>query len=100
MRRPYLGVGVQPVRLPEAHKEQKTGLLLISADSESAGAKAGLTLGDTLLELNETPLRHLDDLQAAMREDLIGQEVTFKVLRGGEVREVGVTLNERGSERS
>ena len=100
MRRPYLGVGVQGVRLPEAHGEQKTGLLLISVDSERAGAKAGLVLGDTLLELSGTPLRYFDDLQAAMREDLIDQEVTFKVLRSGEVREVNVILSERGSERS
>lgn len=99
MRRPYLGVGVQPVRLPEAYGEQKTGLLLVSVAPESAGAKAGLVLGDTLLELNATPqrysLRHFDDLQAALREDLIDREVTFKVLRGGEVREVNVTLGER-----
>ena len=95
MRRPYLGVGVQPVRLPEAYKEQKTGLLLTSVAPESSGAKAGLVLGDTLLELAGTPLRHFDDLQAALHEDLINQEVTFKVLRGGEVREVNVTLSER-----
>ena len=99
MPRPYLGVGVQPVRLPEGYSEQRTGLLLISVAPESSGAKAGLVLGDTLLELSGTPrnyqLRHFDDLQAALREDLIDQEVTFKVLRGGEVREVNVTLSER-----
>ncbi len=95
MRRPYLGVGVQSVRLPESYGEQRTGLLLTSVAPESSGATAGLVLGDTLLELNSTPLRHFDDLQAAMREDLIDQEVTFKVLRGGEVKEVGVTLSER-----
>ena len=99
MRRAYLGVGVQPVRLPEAYGEQKTGLLLTSVAPESSGAKAGLVLGDTLLELNTTsqshPLRYFDDLQAAMREDLIDQEVTFKVLRGGEVQEISVVLGER-----
>lgn len=95
IRRAYLGVGVQSVRLPEAYGDQKIGLLLISVAPESSGAKAGLVLGDTLLELNETPLRHFDDLQAAMREDLIDQEVAFKVLRGGEVKEVGVVLSER-----
>ncbi|HEY5870412.1 MAG TPA: trypsin-like peptidase domain-containing protein, partial [Candidatus Tectomicrobia bacterium] len=54
MRRGYLGVSTQAVRLPAALSErlgQETGLLLITAESNSPAEQAGLLLGDTLVAL-------------------------------------------------
>ena len=91
VRRAYLGVGAQPTRLPEAvakQQEQETGLLLVSVEKGSAAEKGGLFMGDTLLTLGGSPLRHMDDLFSNLGGDRIGKATPAQILRGGEVIEV------------
>lgn len=98
IQRGYLGVGTQPVRLPEALARsagQETGLLVVSVEPGSPAEVAGLLLGDTIVALAGQPVRYLDDLLAALPGDQVGVEATARILRGGEVREVGVTIGER-----
>ena len=98
VRRGYLGVGVQPVRLPEALVEelgQETGLILVSVEPGSPADKGGLTLGDSLLSLDGNPLRRLDELLDLLSHDLVGREVGLRILRAGEAREVKVKIGER-----
>lgn len=56
--KPYLGLGLQPVRVPESLKEklnltQGVGALVVHLDSEGPSDKAGLLLGDILLRVDE-----------------------------------------------
>ena len=98
VQRGYLGVGVQPVKLPEALAEelgQETGLILISVEPGSPAEAGGLTLGDTLLSLHGDPVLRLDDLLSLLSSELVGEEVIVRVLRGGGVREQKVTIGER-----
>ena len=98
VRRGYLGVVTQPVRLPAALGEQlgqETALLLTSVQPGSAADQAGLALGDVLLAFEGTPLRHPGDLLPLLDEETIGREATLRVLRGGEIREVRVTVGAR-----
>lgn len=98
VRRGYLGVGAQPVRLPGSLRDtlgQETGLLLASIEPDSPAEKGGLLLGDTIVGLDGEPVRHLDDLLALLSGDRIGKAVAVKIVRGGEVREVKVTLAEK-----
>ena len=94
IRRGYLGVGAQVVRLPNG--EQETALLLVSVEPKSAAESAGLLLGDTLVSLNGHPLQQLDDLLSALTADMVGKTVAVQVIRGGERREISVTVGERG----
>ncbi|MCH7738331.1 MAG: trypsin-like peptidase domain-containing protein [Chloroflexi bacterium] len=94
VRRAYLGVGAQPTKLPDAvAKElgQETGLLLVSVETGSAAEEGGLFLGDTLVTLGESHLRHMDDLFNALDGDRIGIPITVRVLRGGELIELTVS---------
>lgn len=94
VRRAYLGVGAQPNRLPDAiGKElgQETGLLLVSVEQGSAAEKGGLFLGDTLVSLDGTAVRHMDDLFTSLDGGLIGKAVTARILRSGRVEELTVT---------
>jgi len=96
VRRARLGVGVQPVRLPAALAAtlgQETGVLIVSVEDDSAAARAGLHLGDTLTALDGQPLRDLDDLMDALSGDRIGREVSASIVRGGAVETVLVTLD-------
>ncbi len=98
VRRGYLGVGVQPVRLPDALIDklgQETGLILVSVEPGSPAEKGGLTLGDSLLSMDGNPLRRLDELLDLLSHELVGREVALRVLRAGEAREVKVKIGER-----
>jgi len=98
VRRGFLGIGSQPVRLPDALAAtlgQETGLLLVSVEPGSPADQAGLLLGDTLVALGDQRIRHMDDLQAALSADRVGQTVTARIVRGGEVQERPVTIGER-----
>ncbi len=98
MRRGYLGVGIQPVRLPEElaqQLEQETGLLLVSVEPGGPAEQGGLFLGDTIITLDEQPIRHHDDLLAFLSGDRVGTAARARILRGGQVQELEVLVRER-----
>ena len=91
VKRAYLGVGSQPTRLPESvAKElgQETGLLLVSVEQGSAAEIGGLFLGDTLVSLGGSPVRHMDDLFKCLGGDRIGKATEVRILRGGQLMEL------------
>ncbi len=99
VRRGYLGVAMVPVRLPAALAEaagQAEALLVSAVEPESPAARAGLLLGDALLALGGARLAEPSDLLPALEEERIGQPLTVRLVRAGEVREVTVTLGARG----
>ena len=98
VRRGYLGVGAQPVRLPrrlDRQLGQETGLLLVSVEPDSPAERGGLSLGDTIIALDGHPVRHMDDLLALLSGDRVGSTVPVRILRGGQVLELTVTIGER-----
>ena len=95
--RGYLGVGLQPARLPsdiEKQLGQETGLLVISVESGSPADKAGLVLGDTIVAIGDSIIRRWDDLMYVLAKDLIGIDVTIKIIRAGQLKEVNATIGE------
>lgn len=98
VRRGYLGVSTQRVRLPEDVREtlsQRTGLLVVSVEAGSPAAEGGLVLGDAIIGLSDKAIQNHDDLLAALAGDVVGTKVPVRILRGGELREVVVTIAER-----
>ena len=98
VRRGYLGVSTQRVRLPEetvAALGQKAGLLIISVESGSPAAEGGLSLGDTIVTLGGRAVARHEDLLAALTGDVVGQKEVLRILRGGQVQEVTVKIGER-----
>lgn len=98
MRRGFLGVGAQAVRLPEAIARQvgqETGLLLVSVNPGGPAEKAGLLLGDTILSLDNHPVRQMDDLLALLTAERVGVTTSVRFVRGGQVQERSVVIGER-----
>jgi S1-C subfamily serine protease len=98
IRRGCLGVGTQPTRLPEAiaaQLGQETGLLLMSVEPDSPAERGRLYLGDTIVSLDQQPVRHLDDLFALLGGDQVGKPMSVRILRGGQTHELTVTIGER-----
>jgi S1-C subfamily serine protease len=98
IRQGYLGIGLQPVRLPsQVSKEidQEIGLMVVSVEAEGPAEKAGVTLGDTLLELNGDPIRSLDDLMTSLGPESIDTHAALRVLRGGKFSNLDIKIGER-----
>ncbi len=92
--RGYLGVSVQPVRLPEG-ASQEVGLMVVSVEADGPAAKGGLMLGDVLLTLNDQPLSRVNHLLEALSELAAGTQVGLKLWRGGQMHQMQVMLGER-----
>ena len=100
LARPYLGVGTQPVSLPEALRqrfnlEQQTAVIVVAVQTSSPAASAGLLMGDIIVSLGGTSITDPGDLASVLRPDQVGEDMTVSVLRGGEPRDIRITVGER-----
>jgi S1-C subfamily serine protease len=98
--RGYLGVGLQPVRLPENLREtlqrrEKTAAIVLEVEPGGPAQNAGVVIGDILLSLNTKPVARLEDVQAHLHGENIGKSVAARFLRGGAPRDVTITVAER-----
>ena len=98
--RGYLGAGLQPVALPEhltssSGPAASSGLIVVSVDPQAPAGKAGILIGDILLELNGRGAGSIEDVRAILDSDSIGKTFKGRVLRGGNVAPVEITIGER-----
>jgi S1-C subfamily serine protease len=98
--RGYLGVGLQPVRLPEGlrqtlQRKEKTAAIVLEVEPEGPAHKAGVVIGDILVKLDGQPVMRLEDVQAHLHGEAIGTAVRAEFLRGGAPREVSIVVGER-----
>ncbi|HEX7127839.1 MAG TPA: S1C family serine protease, partial [Thermodesulfobacteriota bacterium] len=89
--RGYLGLGLQPVELPDHRK----GLIVVSLESGGPAAKAGVIIGDVLLSIGGRPAHDTDDLAGVLEANRVGSPVEAEVLRGGESRKLAIVIGER-----
>jgi S1-C subfamily serine protease len=95
----YLGAGLQPISLPEHLIKSlgitsSSGLMTVSVDEDGPAAKAGLVLGDVLLELNGQPVQRPERLRPLLAE-FIGKTIPVRILRGGALAQLELTVTER-----
>jgi S1-C subfamily serine protease len=98
--RGYLGVGLQPVRLPEGLREtlqrkEKTAAMVLEVEPDGPAHKAGVVIGDILTKIEGKPVMRLEDVQAHLHGEGIGKTVRAEFLRGGAPREVSIVVGER-----
>jgi serine protease DegQ len=98
--RGWLGVALQAVRLPEPLRvanrlEQHAGAIVVDVAPDGPAERAGVTIGDVVLALGEDRIEDSDDVQAALARAGIGANLRLRVLRGGQPRDLGVTIGER-----
>jgi S1-C subfamily serine protease len=96
--RGWLGVGLQPVELPEDQQSEvgrEAGLIVVSLAPNSPAVSAGVMQGDILLDLNGQPVTRLRAVRAALDEGRIGQVVTVRLLRAGVLQMLSVTIAAR-----
>jgi S1-C subfamily serine protease len=99
VKRGYLGILSQPVRLPDGGRlglTQRGGLLVVGVEDGSPAGRGGLIVGDILATLDGQPVEDTDDLLVLLAGDRVGSPVPVKLVRGGELTEVEITVGERG----
>lgn len=99
VRRGYLGILSQPVRLPDAQRvglTQRGGLLVVGAEDGSPAGRGGVLLGDIIVTLDGQPVEDTDDLLVLLAGERVGETVPVRVIRGGELQTLQITIGERG----
>jgi len=105
IRRAYLGIGTQPVRVPESlarklELKSDLGLLIVSLESGGPADRDGLLLGDVLLELDGAAVNDPSDVLAKLGGDRVGKPLSARVIRGGQVKALQLTPGERPTSRA
>ena len=100
MNRGYLGLGMQPVPLPQELKDAlnlsaDSGLVVVTVDPEGPGGKAGILFGDVIVSFEGTAVRSVRDLQAFLEPESVGKTIAVSLIRAGQPATVNVTIGER-----
>jgi S1-C subfamily serine protease len=98
--RGYLGLGMQPVHLPDDLKNKlslpgNSGLIVVSVESGGPAEKAGVLIGDILITLDGMAVTDTDDVQSVLGPERVGTVLTARVVRGGASTELAITVGER-----
>ena len=101
IKRGYLGVTSQPVRLPARQRaggSLDSGLLILGVAPDSPADAAGLLVGDVLVGFDGHDVDDPETLLGLLTADRVGRDVPLAVVRGGTPHQVTVAVGERASE--
>jgi S1-C subfamily serine protease len=88
--RGYLGAGLHPIRHGDVQ-----GAIVMSLDAQGPAKAAGIVLGDIVTAWNGEKVRGPRELIRKLGPDSAGAAVTLGVVRGGEARDVAITIGEK-----
>jgi S1-C subfamily serine protease len=96
--RGWLGLGLQPVAVPEPLREaagEAMGMMVMSIAAGGPGEVAGVKAGDILLTIDGASMRGLRRVIAQLDDESVGRSVTLRLIRGGEVLTLNVVITAR-----
>lgn len=98
--RGYLGLAVQPVRLPEAMRQElglrgKVGLVIINLEAGGPANQAGLLLGDIITGIEGEDVGDPSDILSFLGPERVGKEAKLRIVRAGKSQPVAITVGER-----
>ena len=98
--RGYLGLGMQAIPLPDNVRQQHTldneiGIMVVSVEPESAADQAEMSIGDVMISFDDQNLESLKQVQTHLGPQSVGQSLSVKLLRGGQLQTVTLTVGER-----
>jgi S1-C subfamily serine protease len=96
--RGWLGVGLQPVGIPDSLQAacgQARGAMVLQLVASGPAQQAGVLPGDILLSIDDLRFGQRRGLASLLGPDRIGKAVTVRLLRAGEMKDVGVVIAAR-----
>jgi S1-C subfamily serine protease len=100
VRRGFLGIGAQAVGINsrlagELGLTQEHGLVVVNIEADGPAERDGLLLGDVIVAIAGLPVGSVEELQDRLSGDLVGTAVSIRLIRGGALNEITVTVGER-----
>ena len=98
--RPYLGLAMQSVRIPESLQSKlnltnQSGLLVVHVEPNGPAERAGLMVGDIVLGFGELAPEELLEFRQHLHKQNIGGTVNVSIIRGGARNSIVVSVGER-----
>jgi len=96
IKKAYLGIVANSVAIPSEIAEQtgldqESGVMIFSVERGSPAKKAGLAMGDVIVEFNGKTVTDFYDLPRRLAEDVIGKEAKLTIIRGEKLLELTIT---------
>jgi S1-C subfamily serine protease len=100
LNRGYLGLAMQPVYLPDTLVERlslktKQGLMVVNVETSSPAEQAGIILGDILIQIEDTPIIRLKDIQAYLEPQNVGKTIQIQLIRASQLQDVSLTVRDK-----
>jgi S1-C subfamily serine protease len=97
IRRGYLGLGLQPIRLDEALAQAnglpgRRGIMVISLDPSGPARAGGVHVGDIIISVDGEAVAGMRGLHARLTPESVGKAAVLKVVRAGQVATANVTI--------
>ncbi|MEI2578800.1 S1C family serine protease [Scytonema sp. PRP1] len=99
--RGYLGLGMQPVRLPKNLKtalnlSSAAGVIVVNVEPNGPADNAGVLIGDVLVTLDGTLVNDTGDVLALLNSgDRVGKTIKVQLIRAGALVELPIFIGER-----
>ncbi len=97
VRRGYLGIGGAARPLPRSARTEaaeQSCIEVIDVVADSPADRAGIKVGDLIVEVDGRPMRRVADLQTLLQHEVIGSPLTVVLVRDGNERQLQVTPTE------
>ena len=96
VKRPYIGItGMDLDEQTAKANNLVEGIYVKAIDDFSAAEKAGLKIGDVIIQADGKDIKTMDELNEIKNSHQIGDEMTVKINRDGEERDLTITLGEQ-----
>lgn len=99
--RGYLGLGMQPVRLPKNVKtalnlSSAAGVIVVNVEPNGPADNAGVLIGDVLVTFDNTLVNDTGDVLALLNSgDRVGKTIKVQLIRAGALVELAIFIGER-----
>ncbi len=70
-------------------------MLIVSMETNSPAERGGVLIGDILLTLEGSAISSVQALRAQLSPERVGQPITARMIRGGQLIELTMTVGER-----
>ncbi len=85
-KKAYLGLVANTVAIPPEIQdnvgvEQETGVMVFQVEANAPARKAGLKMGDVVIQFDGKPVTDFYDLPRLLAEDVVGKDVPLTVIR-------------------